>query len=294
MIDEVRAALLEWYARHGRDLPWRRTRDPYAILVSEVMLQQTQVERVRPKWEEFLEAFPTLRDLAAAPLAEVIRRWAPLGYNQRAVRLHRLAAHVVERLDGELPREPSELRRLPGLGEYTANAVACFAFERPVAVVDTNVERVIGRVFADRIGAGHGVRALALEVLPAGRAYDWNQALMDLGATVCIARSPRCLLCPLQPMCVGQPARSDGLLRAAESRQEYRATPRFEETDRYYRGRIVDAARALSAGEWLALDQLMEAVGLREDSGRFERLVSGLERDGLVFVDEVGRRLRLP
>ena len=302
----VRRTLLDWYDRCGRDLPWRQTRDPYAILVSEIMLQQTQVERVRPKFREFLEAFPTFASLAAAPVAEVIRRWAPLGYNRRAVRLHAIARTVCERLGGELPESVEHLRELQGLGSYTASAVACFAFGQSVAVVDTNVRRVLGRVFADLIGlepsAGRSLDAFAQAVLPADRAYDWNQALMDLGATVCTARTPACLICPLALMCVGRTLLADApehLPRAAERGVVYATRPPFEQTARYYRGRIVDRLRRLGPGEGLSIDELGGA--LREDYGPEHRawisdLVEGLRRDGLAAVDTAdgGPYARLP
>jgi A/G-specific adenine glycosylase len=179
--------LLAWYAANGRDLPWRRTRDPYAILVSEVMLQQTQVPRIVPRYEEWLERWPTAEALAAATPADVIRAWAGLGYNRRAVNLHRCAQRVAEL--GGFPREPAELRKLPGIGPYTAAAIACFAFGAQVAAPDTNAVRVLERL--GRPGAAP----------PEGRAYEWNQALFDLGREVCIARRPRCGQCPLADGC---------------------------------------------------------------------------------------------
>src|SRR5499427_9332608 len=146
-VARVQAALLEWYARQARDLPWRRTRDPYAILVAEVMLQQTQVDRVIPKWHAWLERFPGLADLAAATRADAIRAWQGLGYNLRAVRLHSIARQVMDEYGGELPRSVEGLLTLDGVGRYTAGAVACFAYEQPVSMVDTNVRRVLSRVF---------------------------------------------------------------------------------------------------------------------------------------------------
>src|SRR4051794_2747180 len=222
-LDAVHQALLGWYGRVGRDLPWRRTRHPYAILVSEIMLQQTQVERVIPKLRQFLDAFPTLAALATAPVSEVIRVWAGLGYNRRAVRLHAIAREAVERLGGALPTTPEELRELEGLGTYTANAVACFSAEAQVAVVDTNVRRVLGRVFADEIGlepvAGPPLQRFADAILPPGRAYPWNQALMDLGATICTSRNPAHNVCPLALHCTGRTllSHAEPLRRAAES-----------------------------------------------------------------------------
>jgi A/G-specific adenine glycosylase len=181
-------AVLSWYSQHARDLPWRRTRDPYAILVSEVMLQQTQVPRVLPRYRDWLERWPTAESLAEAPVAEAIRAWAGLGYNRRALNLHRCAQAVTEL--GGFPRDPDQLRRLPGIGPYTAAAIACFAFGAQLAAPDVNARRVLSR-------------ALGNPDLPPppGRAYEWNQALFDLGSAICIARRPRCGDCPLAGGC---------------------------------------------------------------------------------------------
>jgi A/G-specific adenine glycosylase len=301
----VHEALLSWYARVGRDLPWRRTRDPYAILVSEIMLQQTQVDRVIPKYHQFLAAFPTLEALAAAPLADVIRVWAGLGYNRRAVRLHAIAREAVDRLGGKLPGTSDELREVEGLGAYTVNAVACFSGEAQVGVVDTNVRRVLGRVFADEIGlepgSGPPLQRFAESILPAGRAYAWNQALMDLGATICTSRSPDHGACPLALQCTGRALLTGdtGAPRAAEKRAAYKVAQPFEQTTRYFRGRIVAACRDLAPGATLGLDDLGRM--LREDFGPEHTdwvagLVEGLRRDGLAAVDDVAGepRVRLP
>lgn len=198
--------LLEWYERSGRDLPWRNITDPYAILVSEMMLQQTQVDRVLPKYREFLERFPTLAALAEAPTGDVIRAWAPLGYNMRAVRLQSIARQVVAEYGGQVPLQVEELYKLKGVGRYTAGAIACFAHRQQVATVDTNIRRVLYRVFIGIEQPDTPVReeqswALAEKVLPPGEAYRWNQALMDLGATVCTATTPACEGCPMQSVC---------------------------------------------------------------------------------------------
>ncbi len=302
----VQHTLLQWYARCARDLPWRRTRDPYAILLSEIMLQQTQVDRVHPKFQEFLDAFPTFSALAAAPLAEVIRRWAPLGYNRRAVRLHQIARIVMQELGGRLPEQARALRELEGLGSYTANAVACFAFGQRGAVVDSNVRRVLGRVFADVIGLdpppGRVLDRFAQAVLPIDNAYDWNQAIMDLGATVCIARAPACSRCPLAFVCVGRPlmARAPKRLpRVAEGVSTYTTGAPFEHSRRYYRGRIVNRLRALASGASLSFEELGQ--GLRDDFGPEDHawlanLVDALQHDGLAAVEAAadGPRVRLP
>jgi A/G-specific adenine glycosylase len=235
----VQDTLLAWYAENGRDLPWRRTRDPYAILVSEIMLQQTQVARVVPRWEDWLARWPTVEALSAASPADVIRAWQGLGYNRRAVNLHRAARVVAGR------GWPDDLTELPGVGRYTADAVGLFAFGRPVLPVDVNIRRVL-----ERTGAGFA---------PASA-----QALMDLGATVCLARVPRCGECPLAGACPSrgrryEPARKQGAFEGS------------------FRQRRAAALRLVAAG-----------AGIVEDA----EAVASLERDGLVRV--AGGRVSLP
>ncbi len=201
-----RRLLVRWYRRHGRDLPWRRTRDPYRVLVSEIMLQQTQVSRVEAYYDRFLKRFPTLRHLAAAPAPMVREAWEGLGYYRRAVNLHRLAREVVTARKGLIPADPAELVQLPGVGRYTAGAVASFAFERPEPAVDTNVARVIRRAFLPRSRGGSGDRriwAAAARLVPSHGTAAWtfNQAIMELGAVVCTAREARCGLCPVREVC---------------------------------------------------------------------------------------------
>ena len=190
---EIRVALLDWFAVFGRDLPWRRTRDPYKIMVSEIMLQQTQVDRVIPKYHAFLEAFPTLEALAAAPTAEVIRAWSGLGYNRRAVNMQRAARAVLDEHGGLFPRDVATLLRLPGIGPYTAGAIACFAFEQDVAFMDTNIRRVAQRLFvgpADQAPAKDmQLLAIAQAAVPPGQGWQWNQAIMELGALICTAET---------------------------------------------------------------------------------------------------------
>jgi A/G-specific adenine glycosylase len=202
--------LLAWYRRHGRDLPWRHTRDPYRILVSEIMLQQTQVERVVPKYHEFLARYPSLPALARAPVPEVKRTWYPLGYNIRPVRLRQIARETVARYGGRLPDDPGALRAFKGIGPYTAGALLAFAFGRDAAVLDTNVRRVLSRVFVGprRLRALAGEKKLwdlAGALVPTGKAYDFNQALMDFGATWCLPRNPRCRPCPMKGFCKSYP-----------------------------------------------------------------------------------------
>ena len=209
-----RAALFKrritaWFRRAARDLPWRRTRDPYAVIVSEFMLQQTQVQRVLDYYPRFLERYPTVEQLARAKPAAVREAWDGLGYYRRAANLHRLARVVVREYDGRLPTDAAVLRTLPGVGAYTAGAVACFAYEQSEPTVDTNVARVLARVFEGKRTAaktGRGVKRLAalaarLQPKPGAAAWTFNQAVMELGALVCVARNPKCGGCPARPVC---------------------------------------------------------------------------------------------
>jgi A/G-specific adenine glycosylase len=201
-----RRALLRWFRRHGRDLPWRRTRDPYRIVVSEFMLQQTQVSRVEGYFHRFLEQYPTVEALAAASPVAVRESWNGLGYYRRATNLHRLAQAVVAEHGGVVPSDPAALRQLPGVGRYTAGAVASFAYERRTPAVDTNVARVLRRAFHPRLEVQGGERRLwetAERLLPrrGPAAWAFNQAIMELGALVCTARVARCNGCPVRRAC---------------------------------------------------------------------------------------------
>jgi A/G-specific adenine glycosylase len=201
-----RRTLLRWYDRHGRDLPWRRTDDPYHILVSEIMLQQTQVDRVLPKYHEWLGKFPSLRALAGAGEEAAVRTWYPLGYNIRPRRLHAIAREAVASYGGELPDDEATLRSFKGIGPYTAGALMSFAFRRRAPILDTNVARVLFRVIVGRGDAkSHRMKRHLWKVsalmVPHKRAFDFNQAIMDFGAMVCTARKPKCAACPMSGMC---------------------------------------------------------------------------------------------
>ena len=269
----VAAELRAWFAVRGRSLPWRATRDPYRVLVSEVMLQQTRVARVVPAWHAFLDRFATLADLAAAPTAAVVEQWRGLGYNRRAVNLQRTARAAVDRHGGRLPATLAELEALPGVGPYTARAVLVFAHEAPVAAVDVNVARVVQRaVTGERVPPRR--RQQVADDLVADDPWATAQALIELGARHCTARAPACGGCPVVAACAWHARGNDppdpGLVvRPA-------ATVPFTETDRYHRGRLLDALRA---GPVATTD--VAAVARTDDPDRARRLADGLVRDGL-------------
>jgi A/G-specific adenine glycosylase len=261
----LRCAVLAWYETHGRRLPFRATSDPYAILVSEAMAQQTQAERAGEVWARFMDVFPTAVALAAATPADVLRAWQGLGYNRRALNLWRAARRIVDVHGGRVPADLDALEALPGVGPYTARAVAAIAFGRPVGAVDTNVRRVLGRIVGGQAGIRRPVelQALADAVVPSDRPGAWTHALMDLGATVCRPREPNCEGCPVRMWCryatetrtrrraggATLPAgRGTGSSRANRGNE----TP-FPATSRWLRGRIVDHLRAAEPGAWLVV-----------------------------------------
>ena len=242
-------ALLGWGDANRRDLPWRQTRDPWSVLVSELMLQQTQVPRVVPRWREFLDRFPTPAACAGAAVGDVVRAWAGLGYNRRAVNLHRAATVVVACHGGALPDDLEGLLGLPGIGPYTARAVLVFAFERDVGLVDTNAGRFVARALAGTAVAPRSAQALADAAVPAGAGWRWGQAVFDLGAGLCTRARPACDRCPLAGLCAWSRAgwpEPDPVSGSAgiSARQST-----FDGSDRQGRGRLVDAsAGPLSVG----------------------------------------------
>lgn len=277
--DEFRASLMSWYREHGRhDLPWRLTRDPYAVLVSEVMLQQTQVDRVLPYYHEWLERWPTVAALAEASPGEVIRAWRGLGYNRRGLNLHRLAVAVVAHHNGRIPNDSEALRGLPGIGPYTEAAIRCFANRENVAVADTNIARVVARVIlgaaSQREPRPRDLAAALESLVPGESARDHNLALMDLGALVCTARDPRCGECPVSNHCRWYAAGRPPGQRVAKP------LPRFEETARYARGRILDALREAPATE-----RELAATLPAPHAAKLAAYLTALERDGLVVSD---------
>jgi len=252
-LGEIHTAVLGWYAANGRTLAFRRTRDPWAILVSEVIAQQTQAARAAEAWTRFIAEFPTPAALAAVSPATVIRAWRGLGYNSRAVRLRQAAIRIVEDHDGRVPDSLEKLQTLPGIGPYTARAVLTFAFDRPIAPLDTNIRRVLDRALGPLPRAPGARQSTADGLVPDGSAAAWGHALMDLGATICVARSPRCDACPIRQWCVARNSGADPWRR----RGARPANP-FPTTTRWLRGRILDRLRDAPDGDWVGFD---EAIG---------------------------------
>ena len=278
--------LLAWGDAALRDLPWRRTRDPWAILVSETMLQQTQVSRVVPRWHTFLEAFPTPAACAAAPVGEVVRLWDGLGYNRRAANLHRAATVIADQHAGVVPAELSDLLALPGVGPYTARAVLTFALERDGhGVLDTNVARVLARAVSGRRLRAREAQELADSLVPPGRSWSWNQTVMELGAVVCGKRTPRCDACPVATLCTWRLAGGpDGPDPADGTAGSSGRQSTFEGSDRQGRGRLVAALRTGPVD----VERIADVTGWGDDPDRASRVADGLVADGLAeYADGV-------
>ena len=273
-------AIAAWHATARRDLPVRRATEPWPILVAEVMSQQTQIERIGPAWERFVGLWPEPRELAAAETRDLLRAWAGLGYNRRALALREAARTIVREHGGRVPDTVPELERLPGVGPYTARAVAASAFGVPVAPLDVNVRRVIGRVVGEAVPPGR-LQDMADGLVSRDDPRAWVDAVMDLAATVCIARAPRCAACPLAGMC-----RSAGSTAAPVRAAMTSVTP-FPRTNRWLRGRLLATVRDAPAGSWVdAPDGLGE-----HDRDAVLAALRGLERDG--FVEFRDGRARL-
>ena len=289
----MRTAVLDWYRASGRPLAFRRTADPWAILVSEFMAQQTQAARAADAWERFLVAYPTPAALAAATPADALRAWRGLGYNRRALSLRAAAIRIVEDHGGAVPSTVEELDALPGVGPYTARALAALAFGQRVGAVDTNVRRVLGRALFGSIPDARAIQEAADEIVPADRPGEWTHALMDVGATCCRPRNPRCEACPVQPWCRFAAAVRASAAEAAEAadaadavpapkpaaRRTRAPEPAFETTSRWLRGRILDRLRDAPAGRWV--DVGSTPIGEHGLTG-IEVALVGLARDGLV------------
>ena len=284
----LQETLLGWGEATRRDLPWRRTRDPWAVLVSELMLQETQVARVVPRYVAFLDKFPTPSAAAAAPVGEVVKAWAGLGYNRRAVNLHRAATVMLERHGGQVPRQLAELVALPGVGRYTARAVLVFAYEVDVGVVEVNSARVLARAVAGRPLGPADAQSVADGLVPPGRGWAWNQAMLDLGATVCTKSAPACDGCPVLVSCAwagrGRAAPDPAVGSAGCGGRQ----STFAGSDRQGRGRLVAALRRGP----VELASVGAAAGWPWDDERARRVAAGLVADGLAV--EVDGVLRLP
>lgn len=272
-----------WWPDVARDLPWRASRDPWEVLVSEVMAQQTQVERVVPKWKVFLQRFPNVETAASATAGELIELWDGLGYNRRALNLHRCAQTVVANHGGEFPATVAELMALPGIGPYTARAILAFAFEQDVAVVDTNVGRVLARL-TDQTLSVTEAQGLADELVPRAAGWEWNQAILDFGAMICTKRSPACSQCPARSVCNWAGVGADPAVGSAGVSSKQAA---FVGSDRQARGELV---RQLRRGPVRIVD-VAEVFGF-DDEQRADRVLRSLFRDGLVV--ERGGQLTLP
>jgi A/G-specific adenine glycosylase len=283
-IEDLQASALAWYAENGRDLAFRRTADPWAVLVSEVMAQQTQATRAADAWVIFMDHYATPAALAAASNADVVRAWRGLGYNRRAIALRAAAIRMVEDHDGRVPDTLVALESLPGIGPYTARAVLAIAFGRRVAALDTNIRRVLDRA-AGPLPAGPGARQIAADgLVPADRPGDWTHALMDIGATICRKRVPRCGECPLLGLC-----RSAGTnLSTPPSRRPGAAVP-FESTNRWLRGRILDQLREAPPRAWVRID---EPIG-GHDAAAVRAALASLEREGFLEREPLDGRARL-
>lgn len=289
----LRDAVLAWYDATGRELAFRATSDPYAVLVSELMAQQTQALRAAEAWTGWMDRFPSVEALAAAPVADVLRAWAGLGYNRRAVHLHRAAKVIVAEHGGRVPSSVAELEALPGVGPYTARAVAAIAFGQPVGAVDVNVKRVLGRMAAGGPEAftPAAIQALADASVPVDRAGAWTHALMDVGQRVCRPRRPNCADCPAIAWCAyaaGVRPTSGPIDRPAA--RPRRPEPAFESTNRWLRGRIVQRAR--DATGWVPF---VDGIG-EHGPGAVRAAVVALSRDGLLELRETptGVEARLP
>jgi A/G-specific adenine glycosylase len=279
--------VIGWYRRHQRVLQWRTTTKPYEILVSEIMLQQTQVSRVQEKLPLFLKRFPSIHALAKASKADVIRAWHGMGYNNRAVRLSELAKTITTKYRNRFPSDIADMQTLPGIGPYTAHAMACFAFRQTVPVVDVNIRRVLSRVFwkmksVSDVKTEKEIWALAQHVLPRN-AYIWNQALMDIGATICTARKPLCNDCPVAQYCKSRTFGSSVSGKPNESRKLPSEPVHLGIPRRIWRGKIIQILRRLPNRRSISLIALGKTMRLKNnDTEWISAILHQLEKDGVV------------
>ncbi len=283
--------ILSWYKKNGRDLPWRHTTDPYKILVSEVMLQQTQVDRVIQKYDSFLARFPTIDMLAAASRMDVIREWSGLGYNRRAVYLHEFAKEIAKR--GGWPATPEELAKLPGIGPYTSRSVLVFARNADEVLIEANIRRIYLRLFLGnpRSNPSEKIGELAKKNLPNGHSRDWHNALMDFGSMVCTAKSPSCENCPVAEQCVSKKTMTKEEMQRVASSIFKTTQSKFEGSNRWYRSQIVKLLQKEERISIAALGKKIKEDYVRSETGWLKEIVDGLVRDGLVAKE--GRKIRL-
>lgn len=283
-LGRLRSRLLDWYAEHGEDFPWRDAGDPYAALVAGVCSQQTQMSRVLPLWKRWMAEFPTLPSAAEASRAAVLRTWGDAGYPRRAAHLHETARRCVAEHGGALPREEAALLALPGVGPFTVAIVRCFGFGEEAVAIDTNVVRVIGRVVHGDLQPAtetppRALRASAERLLRAGTAALWNPALMDFGARVCLPW-PRCESCVVASLCEARPRFASG-----ECATPVRAQPGFEGSDRQWRGRILRELRGGAAASMSTSGLVARLSKTADDRANIRRLIADLARDGLVWQE---------
>ena len=289
--EAIRAAVLGWYRANARPLAFRRTADPWSVLVSEFMAQQTQAARAAEAWERFIVAFPTPAALAAASPADALRAWRGLGYNRRAIALRNTALRIVERHGGRVPQTLSELDALPGVGPYTARAVAALAYGARLGAVDTNVRRVLGRALFDTAPSTREIQGIADEIVPADGPGEWTHALMDVGATFCRPRNPHCPACPIEPWCRYAARPDDGSEPAPPPTRPKAAQPPFESSSRWLRGRILDRLRDAPIGAWT---RVAGGIG-GQDAERVAAALERLAEEGLIERHPGGgNRARLP
>jgi len=298
-VGAIRAAVLSWYRANGRPLAFRRTSDPWAILVSEVMAQQTQASRAAAAWERFVERFPTPGAFAVATPADALRAWRGLGYNRRALALRAAAIEIVERRGGAVPSTVEELDALPGVGPYTARALAALAFGVPAGAVDTNVRRVLSRALFDDPPTSRELQVAADGIVPPDRPGEWTHALMDIGATFCRPGKPRCEACPLRAACryaavrgeAPEAARRPVAARGPAAASSRRAAAGFPSTSRWLRGRILEHLTSTTGNRWVSLEG---PIGTH-DTAAVDAAIAGLAADGLVEIDRSRpNRVRLP
>lgn len=287
----MKKQILSWYDKNKRDLPWRNTEDPYPILVSEVMLQQTQVDRVIPKYYAFLQRFPTIETLARAERSEVIKEWSGLGYNRRAVYLHEFAKKIAEL--SKWPNKPDELMKLPGIGPYTSKSVLVFAHNADETLIEANIRRIYLRIFLGNpeTNPAKEIEALAIKHTPRGKSRDWHNALMDFGSQICTAKNPSCDICPVMKECVSTDTLTKDEMQQIASSIFKTKQSKFEGSNRWYRSKIVKLLQKKDTVTISSLGKKIKDDYRKDDLAWLCQIVDGLVRDGLIKKE--GKSIRL-